>query len=180
GMVPGDNPTTPTGQVNGANMVGGVSPELCGTALLNTFQAAGIALPQGRTEGQSDRYVYLDSNGNPQEAQVCFYNVSWADAGATVGSYVLRPRNVMELKSLTPALANMLDAQIDGKSDARFGNFREDDCAGQTTTNSAPWGVDETVAYGSVTVSCGSVATNASPLDESQVAVVTAYQLMSR
>ena len=98
GMPPGDNPLAPTGQVNGSNSVAGVSPELCGSALLNLFQAAGVALPPGRTEGQSDRYVYLDSNGNPQEAQVCFANVSWADPGASTGTYVIRPRNVMAIK----------------------------------------------------------------------------------
>ena len=172
GMPPGDNPLAPTGQVNGSNSVAGVSPELCGSALLNLFQAAGVALPPGRTEGQSDRYVYLDSNGNPQEAQVCFANVSWADPGASTGTYVIRPRNVMAIKSLTPALANMLDAQIDGKADASFGNVREAPPPGQPpSTTSQVWSVDERMAYGS------SVPTG---LDESQVAVVNAYLLMSR
>lgn len=172
GAVPGDSASAPTGRVNGASISGGVAPELCGSDLLNAFLAAGVALPEGRTEGQSDRYVYLDSNGLPQEAQVCFQSVDWADPGSAVGSYVLRPRNVMSIKRLTPALANMLDAQIDGKSDARFGRFRETSQAGQNTvTTSVPWSADETMAYGSTT---------STALDESQVAVVNAYFLMNR
>ena len=31
---------------------------------------AGIRMPPGRAEGLEDRYVYLDTNGNPQEVQV--------------------------------------------------------------------------------------------------------------
>jgi hypothetical protein len=96
----------------------------------------------------------------------------WADPGSSVGSYVLRPRNVMSIKQLTPALANMLDAQIDGKSDARFGRFRETSQAAQNTvTTPVAWSVDERMAYGS---------TVASALDEAQVAVVNAYLLMNR
>lgn len=172
GGVPGDSTSAPTGRVNGALLAGGNTPELCGSDLLNAFLAAGVALPEGRTQGQSDRYVYLDSNGLPQEVQVCFQSVSWADPGASVGSYVLRPRNVMSLKSLTPALANMLDAQIDGKSDARFGRFRESSQAAQNTvTTPVAWSVDERMAYGSATPSA---------LDEAQVAVVQAYLLMNR
>lgn len=100
GIVPGDSATAPTGLVNGN------TNELCGNDLLNVFLAAGIRLPQGRAEGQASRYAYLDSNGNPQEVEVCLQNVAWAEPGTAVGTYVSRPRNVMVLKRLTPALAS--------------------------------------------------------------------------
>lgn len=166
GIVPGDSATAPTGLVNG-----NIS-ELCGTALQNVFLAAGIRLPQGRTEGQADRYAYLDSNGNPQEVQVCFQNVNWAEPGSAVGAYVSRPRNVMVLRGMTPALASLLDAQIDGSADARFGRMRENSQAGLVAvTAGVPWSVDERMAFGS---------TAATTLDESQVAVVTGWVVMNR
>lgn len=166
GIVPGDSATAPTGRVNGN------TSELCGNAMLNVFQAAGIRLPQGRAEGLADRYAYLDSNGNPQEVQVCFQNVNWAEPGAAVGTYVSRPRNVMVLRQMTPALASLLDAQIDGNADARFGRLRENSQANQVAVvNGVAWSVDERMAFGSA---------NATTLDESQVAVVTGWLVMNR
>lgn len=166
GIVPGDSATAPTGLVNGN------TNELCGNDLLNVFLAAGIRLPQGRAEGQASRYAYLDSNGNPQEVEVCFQNVAWAEPGTAVGSYVSRPRNVMVLKRLTPALASLLDAQIDGSADARFGRMRENSQAALVAvTTGVPWSVDERMAFGSTT---------ATTLDESQVAVVTGWVVMNR
>ncbi|MFZ5464320.1 MAG: type II secretion system protein [Pseudomonadota bacterium] len=166
GIVPGDNPSSPTGRVNGNNT------ELCGTNLLNAFLAAGIRIPEGRAEGSNDRAAYLDSNGNPQEVQVCFQNVPWAEPGSSVGTYVTRDRNVMVLKSLTPSLATLIDSQIDGHPDARFGRFRENTQANATgVTTGQNWSVDDRMAYGS---------TLPTALDESQVAVVTGYLLMSR
>ncbi len=166
GIVPGDSATAPTGLVNGNTTA------LCGTAMLNVFLAAGIRLPQGRAEGQADRYVYLDSNGNPQEMQVCFQNTAWAEPGAAVGAYVSRPRNVMVLRQMTPALASLLDAQIDGNPDARFGRMRENTQAAQTAVvDGVAWSVDERMAFGSAA---------ATTLDESQVAVVTGLVVMNR
>lgn len=95
GHPPGDTAANPTGRVN----AGGA--ELCGAPMINAFLAAGIRVPTGRTEGQQDRYVYLDSNGNPQEVQVCFQSVQWAEPAATVGTYVALPRNVMVIRGLT-------------------------------------------------------------------------------
>ncbi|MDD5333144.1 MAG: prepilin-type N-terminal cleavage/methylation domain-containing protein [Rhodoferax sp.] len=166
GTVPGDTAAAPTGRVNASAVA------LCGNNLLNVFLAAGIRLPEGRAEGSNDRYAYLDSNGNPQEVQVCFQNVSWAEPGATVGTYVSRSRNVMVLRNLTPSLATMQDAQIDGHADARFGQFREDSQANAVATTSAQaWSVDERMAFGSAV---------ATAQNESQVAVVNALLLMSR
>lgn len=176
GRVPGDSATAPTGAVN-ATFATGATPGtiLCDdstTNLLNVFLAAGIGLPEGRSEGQRNRFVYLDANGNPQEVRVCFQNVMWAEPGASVGTYVQRPRNVMVLQGLTPSLAQMLDSQIDTQNDARFGRFRENSQANAiATTAGQPWSVDDRMAFGSTT---------ATAQDESQVAVVTAYLLMNR
>ncbi|WP_435101166.1 type II secretion system protein [Arhodomonas sp. AD133] len=167
GIVPGDHAANPSGRINGDGS------RLCnqGNALLDTFLAAGIRLPQGRAEGHNDRYVYEDSNGIPQSVQVCFDSVAWADPGASAGTYVIRQRNVMVLRNLTPALARFLDARLDGATDARFGRFREDVQAARTTTASAAWSVDERVAFGENT---------ATARDEDQVAVVTAFFRMNR
>lgn len=82
------------------------------------FDRAGIRMPPGRAEGREDRYVYLDTNGNPQEIQVCF---QWnqPDTASNAG-------NVMVIIGLTPDLARMLDQMIDGKADAREGMFRQE------------------------------------------------------
>jgi len=123
GGVPGDNLANPSGRINNGGS------ELCddsGTALLrNAMLERGVALPQGRAEGKESFYVYRDSQGNPQELQVCFTSVTdWAEPDVGNG-YRGRTRNVMVLKGLTPELANQLDARIDGRIDARFGRLRE-------------------------------------------------------
>lgn len=171
GRPPGDNATNPTGQINGAVTPAGT--ELCGSAMINAFLAAGIRIPTGRTEGQQDRYAYLDSNGNPQEARVCFRNVAWAEPADTVGNYVSRPRNVMVVNGVTFSLAGALDQQIDGRSDARFGSLRDASLANDLTANNPGqiWPVDDRMAFGS------NVPT---ALDESQVAVTVALFKMAR
>lgn len=168
GIVPGDDATAPSGKINsdGSELCNGPS-----NAMLNAFLAAGIELPEGRAEGQNDRYVYEDANGNPQEVRVCFDAVNWAVPGASVGNYVARERNVMVLKNLTPSLARHLDAGIDGKADARFGRFREVATADSTEPDSVEWSLDDRMAYGS---------TIATSRDEDQIAVVSAYYLMNR
>lgn len=167
GTPPGDTPATPTGRVNAG------ATELCGAALRGAMQAAGIEMPSGRTAGSEDRYVYQDSNGVPHELQICFQNVNWSEPGAVPGTYVTRPRNVMVLKSMTPALATLLDNSFDSLVDARFGKLREQAQANITTTaaTSLPWSVDERMAFGS---------TAATSLDESQVAEVVGYLKMTR
>ncbi|MFN7154621.1 MAG: prepilin-type N-terminal cleavage/methylation domain-containing protein [Acidovorax sp.] len=178
GRPPGDNASNPTGQVNGA--VTPARSRLCGTDMINAFLAAGIRVPTGRTEGQQDRYVYLDSNGNPQEARVCFQSVDWSEPAAAVGRYVVRPRNVMVIEQLTFSLAGALDQQIDGRTDARFGSLREGlarpaggiPAADVTDDNPGmQWSIDDSVAFGQ---------TVSTRLDESQVAVTTAFFKMMR
>lgn len=78
---------------------------------------SGIRMPAGRAEGREDRFLYLDHNGNPQEAQICF---QWFPAGTHHGA-----GNAMLVRGLTPEIARELDAMIDGKADASEGMFRQ-------------------------------------------------------
>lgn len=181
GRPPGDDLLAASGLVNGNGANAGLV--MCGAPMINAFLAAGIRIPTGRTEGQQDRYVYLDSNGNPQEVQVCFQSVPWSEPADTVNNYVARPRNVMVIRNVTFSLAGSLDQQIDGRTDARFGSFREGSPraalsnivpAADVTSSNPPmqqWSIDDRVAFG---------ATTPTTLDESQVAVTTAFFKMMR
>lgn len=101
-------------------------PALCttGTGLLTGAQAdlreffedAGIELPPGRAVNTEDDYLYLDSNGNPQQASICF---RWLVPGSLVGA-----GNTMIISGLTPDLAKFLDNAIDGRADGTTGRFR--------------------------------------------------------
>ncbi len=158
GVVPGDDPAAPTGAVNGAP-----DTPLCGEHLQSMMQARGIVMPQGRAEGAADAYVYLDSNGLPHQLEVCFEQVAWSEPGASVGSHVERHRNAMRLSGLTPALANSLDQFVDGRVDARFGQFREFGHAHLVDATSRPWSLDERDAMAGI----------GQGRDESQVAELT-------
>jgi len=170
GVVVGDSQTAPTLRVNGSAPG---FPVLCdtdtGTAgeLHSYMDAVGIEMPPGRAEGREDRYLYLDSNGNPQEARVCFQNVPWPDSN----DVSLNNKNVMVISGLTPDLARTLDAMIDGRPDARFGLFRQTTAAG---TASLEWSADNTMVFGTGLTPVGGVR------DESQVEVVTAYYRMNQ
>lgn len=169
GRPPGDNATNPTGQVNGNTTPAGT--EFCGINMINAFLAAGVRLPEGRTNGQPDRYVYLDSNGNPQELLVCFQSVQWAEPGATLNSYNARPRNVMVIKGATYSLASMLDQEIDGRSDARFGRLRDISLADKVgITIGTVWPLKDNISF-------DRTRTN---YDEDQIAVTTALFQMTR
>ncbi|CAN7345107.1 prepilin-type N-terminal cleavage/methylation domain-containing protein [Acidovorax sp. LjRoot118] len=90
---------------------------------------AGVRMPPGRAEGLEDRYVYLDTNGNPQEIQVCFqWNIPLSSTSAA-GSVGDGMGNVMVITGLTPDLARALDQMIDGKPDEREGRFRRQNVA---------------------------------------------------
>ena len=131
---------------------------------------AGVRMPPGRAEGSEDRYVYLDTNGNPQEVQVCF---QWNLPGNSENS-----GNVMVITGLTPDLARMLDQMVDGKPDAQEGRFRQ-----QTVPNGIPnaagvqWNTDNTFQDGA-----GVPALNAlgRTQDEDQVARVVAIYKMNQ
>ncbi len=126
----------------------------------------GIRMPPGRAEGSEDRYVYLDSNGNPQEIQVCF---QWNLPGTAEGA-----GNMMVIDGLTPDLARSLDQKIDGKPDASEGMFRE-----QGVVNAASggpgvvWGANNTDVYGTTAVAGAN-------RDEDQIATVVAIYKMNQ
>ncbi len=170
GVVVGDSDIAPTLQVNqGTTLLcdelGGDNSQTAGT-LFALMDAVGIEMPPGRAEGREARYAYLDSNGNPQEIQVCFQNVAWPDST----DISLNNRNTMVLFGLTPDLARNIDSTIDSRADARFGLFRQIITPGGGTV-SLVWDSDNTNRFAFTT------GTN---LDEDQVAVVTAYYRMDQ
>ncbi len=145
GVVLGDSQTAPNIMVNGATYAPGTSgttgdmttvtepASICDSTttipgptgqvrtspiatLYDEMDRLGVRMPPGRAEGKESRYVYLDSNGNPQEVQVCF---QWNKPGTPSNS-----GNVMVISGLTPDLARALDQMIDGKADAQEGMFR--------------------------------------------------------
>ena len=135
----------------------------------------GIRMPPGRSEGLEDRYVYLDSNGNPQEVQVCFqWNRPLGDGAAdeAVGDGT---GNVMVITGLTPDLARALDQMIDGKPDEREGRFRREgvvnNAGGLVNAPGQEWQASNH----------DKIATkNNAGLDEDQVAIVTAIYRMTQ
>ena len=99
GVVLADSQTAPRMMVNGAlygtptpgvvltggNMTAVAPPaELCNAALFAEMDRTGVRMPPGRAEGLEDRYVYLDSNGNPQEIQICF---KWNNPASPSGAH---------------------------------------------------------------------------------------------
>lgn len=155
-----------TDDVNNANgRGGGLDP-----TLHTYFDRHGIRMPPGRAEGREDRYVYLDTNGNPQEIQVCF---QWnpAETPSNAG-------NVMVIAGLTPDLARMLDQMIDGKADAREGMFRQQGV--DNTTDGEPgveWNTWNTANFEQNNTPFPGDAEN---LDEDQITVVTAHYKMNQ
>lgn len=87
-----------------------------GQNLRTLMTRAGVRMPPGRGEGHEDRFLYIDSNGNAAELQVCF---QWNTSGTASGA-----GNVMVIRGLTPDLARFMDQAIDGKPDSREGRFR--------------------------------------------------------
>jgi prepilin-type N-terminal cleavage/methylation domain-containing protein len=198
GVVVGDNQVSPRIMVNGTahtavgtvisggNMSGILAtsvPRVCdkadgggmtarGTAVITLrtqMTQVGVRMPPGRAEGFEDRYVYLDSNGNPQEVQVCF---QWNPPASPEGA-----GNVMILSGLTPELARMLDQMVDGKPDSREGRFRLQG-VGNGTAN-AP-GVQWNRTNDDSTDAAAAVAGDNARLDESQVATVVAIYKMNQ
>ncbi len=213
GVVLRDNQTSPQNMVNGAdfltaaagnrsgqNMTGVTPPgAVCDKALgigmtartgdktdLRALMSrVGIRMPPGRAEGFEDRYVYLDSNGNPQEVQVCFqWNRPLSNASA-VNAVGEGMGNVMVITGLTPDLARSLDQMIDGKPDAREGRFRQQgitndvNSAGTGTTAvngpGSEWHANNRQEQGSAAAGGGGRT-----LDEDQVATVVAIYKMNQ
>lgn len=105
------------GQGYARNSVGDGDPVLSAQNLQSLFDRVGIEMPPGRAEGQEDRYLYDDTNGNPVELQICF---QWNPASTISGA-----GNVMVIRGLTPDLARKMDTLVDGKPDAIEGRFRQ-------------------------------------------------------
>ncbi len=185
----GDSQVEPQLMVNGQDFVdddkssGGdmsdtEAPDaICGdtadTNLRDLMLAAGIEMPPGRGEGNEDRYVYLDSNGNPQEVQVCF---RWNPPGTDSGS-----GNVMEISGLTPDLARFLDQAIDGQADAWEGRFRQEgiDTDGSDNQAGRQWSANNTFGLGDDLSEDDEPATD-DALDEEQVITLTAHYKMNQ
>lgn len=200
GVVLGDNQTAPQNMVNGQLFVGRSGRDMtaatapnaicraaAGQGMTRAFTAgtdpdlrvlmtrSGIRMPPGRAEGLEDRYAYLDSNGNPQEVQVCFqWNVPLA-SGAAANAVGEGAGNVMVITGLTPDLARSLDQMIDGKPDEREGRFRR-----QGVLNNAGGAVNAPGQEWNVTNRDQIGTTNDRSLDEDQVAVVTAIFKMNQ
>ncbi len=192
GVPIGDNQTKPQLMVNGANYGGtsggdmsaatepgaicsgtpatttGVTTTNIRSDIRDLMLRLGVRMPPGRAEGSEDRYVYLDTNGNPQEIQVCF---QWNKPGTASGS-----GNVMVITGLTPDLARSLDQMIDGKPDAQEGQFRMAEIANGTPNGpGVEWVGNNQEKYGTA----GS-ATGGTNLDEQQILVLTAHYKMNQ
>jgi prepilin-type N-terminal cleavage/methylation domain-containing protein len=172
GVVVGDSQTAPTGFVKG-NITGAESNEVCDEALRGFMLTAGVEMPGGRAEGKNTRYVYQDSNGNPQELQLCFRSIPWALETAAAGTYANQVRNVMVIKQVTPDLARLIDSLVDTSRDAQFGKVRQFPsmpASGQPV--SAAYSINNTCVQGALGTNCGTA------LDEAQVQTLTLYYLM--
>ncbi|MDR3351529.1 MAG: hypothetical protein LBO00_00610, partial [Zoogloeaceae bacterium] len=129
-------------------------------------------------EGREDRYVYLDSNGNPQELQVCF---QWNPPGYQEGA-----GNVMVITGLTPDLARSLDQMIDGKPDAIEGVFRQErngtaNTGGSSNVAGVEWGANNTQVITSANnISDTGGTTQGRRLDEDQIETVVAIYKMNQ
>ena len=141
-------------------------------SLHNEMDRLGVRMPPGRAEGKESRYVYLDSNGNPQELQVCF---QWNAPGTASNS-----GNVMVISGLTPDLARALDQMIDGKADAQEGMFRQAGVANGTPGGPGiEWTANNTNAIGTTGLATAD-ATAANRKDEDQVLTVVAHYKMNQ
>lgn len=180
-MVNGDTYTGTATLVSGQDMTsvtepnaichGAAAPDLgrsADTTLHAEMDRHGIDMPAGRATGFEDRYAYLDTNGNPQEIQVCFL---WSKPGTQHGS-----GNLMILSGLTPDLARSLDQMIDGQADALEGRFRQLGLTG-TTSNEAglEWAANNAESQAESTLLASG---NGDNYDEDQVVtVVAAYKM---
>ncbi len=182
-MVNGSAYTPVGGVISGGDMGAATAPAaVCAattapgvTAPIGTLRdlmlRQGIRLPPGRAEGFEDRYVYLDTNGNPQELQICF---QWNKPGTASGA-----GNVMVITGLTPDLARTLDQMIDGKPDAQEGMFRLADVAnGTANAPGVEWTGNNNFSYANRAT--GTATGDGTKLDEDQVMTVVAHFKMNQ
>jgi len=164
------------GQGYAANTVGAGDAPLAQQNLHALMDNIGLRMPPGRAEGQEDRYLYLDSNGNPAEIQICF---QWNPDKTVSGS-----GNVMVIRGLTPDLARTLDQLVDGKPDALEGRFRQQNnglnSAGDLTKQQPgyQWAANNTFEQeGSGTPAATTEGDNQ---DENRVILLTAHWVMDQ
>ena len=173
------------GQGYPKNAIGDGDSELARQDLRELMQKVGIRMPPGRGEGQEDRYVYPDTNGNATELQICF---QWNPPATISGA-----GNVMVLRGLTPDLARYLDSLIDGKADALEGRFRQQDARHNTQepsrqTPGMEWRANNTLAQAEILYPHGTPGASKAPdvkepdanRDEDRVALVTAQWIMEQ
>jgi len=130
---------------------------------------AGVRMPPGRAEGQEDLYIYTDTNGAPQEIQVCF---QWNNPSQADGS-----GNVMVISGLTPDLARMLDQMSDGKPDEQEGRFRRQGIVNGTPNQPGlQWIANNTSGQGAALA----VGTDGKSRDEEQVITLIAIYKMNQ
>ncbi|MFZ3120807.1 MAG: prepilin-type N-terminal cleavage/methylation domain-containing protein [Variovorax sp.] len=140
--VPGDDLAAPTFVIRGRGGAGALCNDEVEATLNDIMLRQGIELPSGRSETQSDRYVYQDGNGIAHELRVCFRTVPWTVNGSSTGIFATVNRHVMQITGLTPDVATQLDVLIDGRVDAQFGRFRLEALASQTAPVSRGWPSD--------------------------------------
>jgi len=176
------------GTLSGGNMSGVAAPlPVCARApeastmrsdapridLRDLMTRVGVRMPPGRAEGQEDLYVYTDTNGSPQEIQVCF---QWNNPGLAEGA-----GNVMVIAGLTPDLARMLDQMIDGKPDAQEGRLRLRNVANGTPNGpGVQWAANNTFGRGAVPNSATGATDAGKTRDEEQVITLTAIYKMNQ
>jgi hypothetical protein len=165
------------GQGYAQNEVGMGDTPLALQKLHDLFDRSGIRMPAGRTEGQEDRYIYEDSNGNVAELQICF---QWNPDKQISGS-----GNVMVIRGLTPDLARKLDQAIDGKADALEGRFRQQNINANTTQRSAQMPGHEWLANNTFSANGNDPTAllglgRGESLDEDRVVLLTAHWTMDQ
>ncbi|GHT90141.1 prepilin-type N-terminal cleavage/methylation domain-containing protein [Betaproteobacteria bacterium] len=163
------------GQGYPADSIGGGDSDLSGQDLRDLMQKIGIRMPNGRAEGQEDRYGYVDTNGNAVELQICF---QWNRPGTISGA-----GNVMVLRGLTPDLARYLDQIVDGKPDALEGRFRQQDARSNTMEPSSQqpgreWSANNTFSQDEGATQ--SADEQGSGRDENRVVLLTAQWIMDQ
>jgi len=151
-----------------------IRPVQAGVSLHALMKSMGIRMPPGRAEGREDRYVYLDTNGNPQEIAVCFqWNPPYTPSNSG---------NVMVIVGLIPDLARMIDQMIDGKADAREGMFRQqgiaNDASDLVTGGSNPLPNNPGIVWGAI--NSQNWDADARDFDEDQIITITAHWKMNQ
>ncbi|WP_321899833.1 type II secretion system protein [Paraburkholderia heleia] len=139
-VQPGDNPSNPVGHVVGSDG----SEIACDTTgdpyLSNLMLGHGISLPHGRAARDATDYVYEDEHGIPHNLKICIATVPWAVAGATVGTYEVVNRTVLDIRGLTPALAQQFQTLVgDTIISGNLGNLRDATLASDTSGQAIPW-----------------------------------------